>query len=156
MKGRIDTITRIIKASPSSLYQAYMNPDALVQWMPPSGMTAKIENFNPKSGGGYLMTLTYDEIPTKTVGKTTEMTDTIETKFVELVPDKKVVGSGVFESEDSQYADEMFMTWYFEEIEEGTKVTLVVENVPPGIEKAIHIEGLHSTLENLARFVENQ
>src|SRR5690625_1778292 len=119
MKGRIDTVTRVINADPVTLYQAYLNPDALVKWMPPEGMTATIEDFNPQAGGGYRMTLTYTEAPI-TGGKTSEMTDVIETKFIELVPNKKIVGSGIFESGDAQYLEEMLMTWYLEEVEVGT------------------------------------
>lgn len=91
MKGRIDSVSCVIAASPTTLYLAYMNPEALSKWMPPTGMTAQVENFDPRVGGGYRMTLTYEE-GSMTAGKTTETTDVLETKFVELVPDKKIVG----------------------------------------------------------------
>lgn len=45
------------------------------------------------------------------------------------------------------------MTCFFEEVDGDTKFTLVAENVPPGIPKAVHIEGLDSTLDNLRDFV---
>ena len=155
MNGRIDTVSRFIAASPTTLYQAFMNPSALVQWMPPQGMTGEIEFFNPEVGKGYRMTLTYEDahsIP----GKTSEHTDTLETTFVELVPNKKIAGTAVFETEDSDIWGELLMTWYFEEREEGTKVTIIVENVPPSILKADYIEGLNSTLDHLEQFVQTQ
>lgn len=154
MNGRIDTVSRIINAAPSRLYQSFMDPDILVKWMPPPGMTGKIDYFVPKVGGSYRMTLTYEDARSLP-GKTSEDTDTVEATFVELVPDKKISGTAVFETEDPDVLGEMLMTWYFEEIDEGTKVTIIVENVPVGIPKAIHIEGLSSTLDNLTRYSED-
>lgn len=155
MKGRIDTVSRIIAASPHALYQAFMNPDSLVQWMPPEGMMGQIDFFRPEVGEGYRMTLTYEETDT-TSGKTSANTDTFETTFLELVPDKKIAGSSIFETEDPDVVGKLIMAWYFEEVDEGTKVTLIAENVPVGISKDAHIEGLNSTLDNLALFVKNK
>lgn len=155
MKGRIDSVSRIIAASPAILYQSFMDADSLVRWMPPEGMTGEINYFNPKVGGGYQMTLTYEEahsIPEKT----SEDTDTVEATFVELVPNKKIAGTANFETEDPDVLGKLLMTWYFERVDEGTKVTIIVENVPTGIPKPDHIEGLTSTLENLERFVQKK
>lgn len=155
MNGRIDSVSRFIDASPSTLYQVFMDPTALVQWMPPQGMTGEIEFFDPQVGKGYRMTLTYEGAHT-VPGKTSEHTDTVETIFVELIPDKKIVGTAVFKTEDPDVLGELLTTWYFEGWEEGTKVTIIAENVPPGILKADHIEGLNSTLVNLEQFVQMQ
>ena len=48
----------------------------------------------------------------------------------------------------------MTQKWFLETISEGTKVTIVCENVPEGIRKEDHDAGLMSTLENLAIFTE--
>lgn len=48
----------------------------------------------------------------------------------------------------------MKQTWLLESISEGTKVTIICENVPEGIRKEDHDTGLRSTLENLATFTE--
>ena len=50
----------------------------------------------------------------------------------------------------------MIMTWYFEEVIQGTKVTIVAENVPIGIKKDDHIDSLNSALENLERFTKTR
>src|SRR5699024_1022223 len=136
--GRIDSVVRIIPFSPSALYQSFLNPNSLVEWMPPEGMSAKVDRFSPEVGGGYQMVLTYEQADSIS-GKTSDNTDEIEAKFLELIPNKKIVSSGVFDSDDSIYSGEMLMTWYFEEIDEGTKVTVVAENVPRGIKKEEHL-----------------
>lgn len=98
------------------------------------------------------MTLTYEE-PHFLPGKTTEDTDSFEVTFTELVPGKKIAGKTVFETDDPDAGGELLMTWFFEEVDGATKLTLIAENVPPGIPKAVHIEGLDSTLDNLRDFV---
>ncbi|SDQ08018.1 SRPBCC domain-containing protein [Carnobacterium viridans] len=149
--GRIDTVSKVIDASPQTLYQAFMDSNSLVKWLPPEGMRGEISLFEPVVGGRVQLTLTYED-EHATQGKTTENSDTLEGTFVELIPNQKIVEAGVFESDDSAFAGNMVMTWYFEELEQGAKVTIVAENVPKGIKKDDHIDGLNSTLENLERF----
>lgn len=120
--------------------------------MPPDGMSGEIDYFQADVGGGYQMTLTYEE-PYSLPGKTTENTDTFKTVFIELVPGNKIAGKTVFETDDPDAAGEFWMTWFFEEVDGATKLTLIAENVPPGIPKAVHIEGLNSTLDNLQDFI---
>lgn len=151
--NRIDSASRVIMASPQTIYHAFLNPETLVSWLPPKGMSGHIDMFDPREGGTYSMTLTYD-IDHSTPGKTSENSDVSQGKFLVLVPDKKIVQSIIFESEDPAFASEMIQTWYLEAVSEGTKVTIVCENVPEGIRKEDHDTGLRSTLENLAVFTE--
>lgn len=149
--GRIDTVSKVIDASPQTLYQAFMDPNSLVKWLPPKGMIGEISLFEPVIGGRFQLTLIYeDEYAVK--GKTTANSDTLEGTFIELIPGKKIVEAGVFESDDPAFAGNMVMTWYFEEAVPSTKVTIIAENVPKGIKKEDHLDGLNSTLENLERF----
>jgi uncharacterized protein YndB with AHSA1/START domain len=152
-KKRIDSATRVIKASPETLYKAFVNPKALVSWLPPKGMKGHIYEFDARDGGAYRMSLTY-ETDHSTPGKTSEEADVVQGRFLELTPNKRVVQLVEFESEDPVYAGEMIMTWSLSADPEGTKVSIVCENVPEGIRKEDHDEGLRSTLENLAALTE--
>lgn len=151
--NRIDSASKIIKASPQTIYQAFMNPEALASWLPPKGMSGHIDTFAPREGGTYKMILTY-EMNRPTSAKTSENTDVYQGKFLMLLPDKKIVQSILFDSEDPTFAGEMIQTWYLEAVSEGTKVTIVCKNVPEGIRKEDHDTELRSTLENLAVFSE--
>ncbi|TWT01534.1 SRPBCC domain-containing protein [Planomicrobium sp. CPCC 101079] len=150
--NRIDSTSRVIEATPKAIYQAFMNPEDLAVWLPPEGMSAHVDVFEPHEGGTYKITLTYetDEVH---LGKTSENTDVTQGRFLELVPDTKIVLAGQFDSEDEAFSGEMVQTWYLEAVEEGTKVTIICENVPTGIRKEDHDEGMNSTLENLANFM---
>lgn len=67
------------------------------------------------------------------------------------------MSSGVFDSNDSIFLGKILMTWYFEAIDGGTKVTVVAEKVPEGIKKEDHLAaGLNSSLEQLENFVGNK
>ncbi|WP_152658074.1 SRPBCC family protein [Oceanobacillus sp. CFH 90083] len=152
-KDRTDTASRVITASPQTIYQAFVNPEELISWLPPKGMSGRIDSFDPRKGGTYRMTLTY-EMDNSHPGKTSENSDVTQGRFLELVPDKRIVQSVNFDSKDPAFSGEMIQKWYFETVSEGTKVTIVCENVPEGIRKEDHDIGLKSTLENLAGFTE--
>ncbi len=150
---RTDSASRVIMASPQTIYQAFLSPEALVSWLPPKGMSGHIDTFDPREGGTYRLTLTY-EMELSTPGKTSENTDVTQVKFLELVPDNRIVQTVKFDSEDLAFSGEMIQKWLLEANSEGTKVTVVCENVPEGIRKEDHDTGLRSTLENLAVFTE--
>lgn len=151
-KGRTDTTSRVIAAPRAAIYGALLDPQALVTWLPPDGMTGKVERFEPRPGGAYRIVLTYTE-PQGAPGKSSADTDVVEGRFVELVQDRKVVQESVFESDDPAFAGTMSLTWSLEEVEGGTRVTVTADNVPGGIRKEDHDAGLRSTLENLAAYL---
>ncbi|MFD1407204.1 SRPBCC family protein [Kroppenstedtia eburnea] len=153
-KKRTDSSSRVITASPRTIYQAFMDPEALVSWLPPEGMKGRIDVFEPREGGAYQMSLIYVNPDRSMQGKTTEDTDVVRGTFLKLVANKQIVQQIKFESEDPSFAGTMTMTWTLDAIPEGTKVSIVCENVPEGITKEDHDRGLRSTLENLATFTE--
>jgi uncharacterized protein YndB with AHSA1/START domain len=153
-KKRTDSASIVIKAAPQTIYKAFVDPEALVSWLPPIGMKGHIYEFDAQAGGAYRMSLTYAQSDPSTQGKTTEDADVIEGKFLELTPNERIVQVVEFESEDPVFAGEMIMTWTLEAVSDGTLVTIICENVPEGIRKEDHDIGLRSTLENLALYTE--
>jgi uncharacterized protein YndB with AHSA1/START domain len=146
-------VSRTIAAPRTALYDAFMSPQALVTWLPPSGMRGEIERFDPRPGGGYRMTLTYERPGSDTRGKTTADADTVDIRFVELVPNERIVQAADFVSDDPGNAGTMTMTWTFTDVPGGTEVGVLVENAPPGVSEQDHETGIRSSLENLAAFV---
>lgn len=150
---RTDIASRIIKAPPQAVYLAFLDPKALVAWLPPKGMVGRIDAFDAREGGTYSMTLTYID-SNHPIGKSSDNSDVAQGEFIELVPSKRIVQRIVFESEDPAFAEAMTMTWNLDEVPGGTKVTIVCENVPEGIRQDDHEAGMNSTLANLAAFLE--
>lgn len=147
LPSRIDRASRLVTATPDRVYAALTDPDALVQWLPPAGMTGRFERYDARPGGSYRLVLTYDVAGT---GKTTSGSDVVEARFVELVPGVRVVQAVQFESEDPAYSGTMRMTWSLEPVDGGTRVEVRADDVPRGISPEEHAAGLESSLRNLA------
>ncbi len=149
---RTDTASRVIPAPVPVVYAALVDPEALSVWIPPGDMTASIERFDLRPGGSYRMVLTHAE-DTPSRGKTTADTDVVDARFIEIVPDVRVVYSVTFVSDDPAYAGTMTMTWAVEATDGGTLVELTADDVPDGISARDHADGMHSSLRNLAEYV---
>ena len=60
---RTDVASRVIATPPDRVFAALLDRDALMAWLPPGGMTARFERFDPRPGGSYRLVLTYDGTP---------------------------------------------------------------------------------------------
>jgi len=150
---RTDLASRLIRADPERVFAALVDADALVQWLPPSGMSGRFEWFDPRPGGSFRLVLSYrDQSPGS--GKTTPDSDVVEARFVDLVPDERVVQAVDFVSEDPALAGTMTMTWRLSAEGRGTRVEIRADDVPVGISPGDHAVGMASSLANLAAFVE--
>jgi uncharacterized protein YndB with AHSA1/START domain len=153
MSKRTDTASRLINASPGTIYRAHLDPQALADWRPPQGMTGRFEAFDPRPGGRFRMVLSYDD-GGGGGGKTTANEDVVEGRFVQLVSDRLIVEAVEFQSDDPAFAGVMTITTRLEPVVGGTRVTIRCDDVPEGISAADHEAGLNSTLGNLAAFTE--
>ena len=153
MCKRVDTASKLIRASAAQIYQAFATAKAMEAWLPPEGMAGTMLEFRFHEGGNYRMRLAYKDSQ-HTPGKTTEDADEVEVRFVKLVPYERIEQVVTFESDDPSFSGEMRIAWTFEPVEEGTRVTVRCEDVPVGISAEDHQAGLKSTLSNLAAFAE--
>ena len=96
---RTDTASRVIAAPPERVYAASVDPEALAAWLPPDGMSGRIERFNLRPGGSYPMVLTYADA-SASEGKASADSDIVEARFVDIVPGVRVVPVVDLVSED--------------------------------------------------------
>ena len=150
---RTDSAARVISAPVERVYAALIDPDALAAWLPPDGMTGRFERFDARPGGSYRMILTYADASTSP-GKATADSDVVEARFVDVAPNTRVVHAVDFMSDDPAFAGTMTMTWSVAPTDDGTRVEIRAEDVPPGISAEDHAAGLASSLANLAAFME--
>lgn len=153
-EGASTRVSRIIKAPRKAVYQAFLDPDAVASWLPPETMTGQVHAFDARAGGKFEMSLTYQDLKQSPGGKTSEDTSTFRGRFVELVPDEKIVWAVEFESQDPGFAGEMRITWSFADADEGTEVTVLCENIPKGVRPEDNEMGSRSSLQKLAAFLE--
>ena len=152
-ESTVHSATRTILASARAIYRAFLDAESVASWRAPKGMTAKVFEFDARPGGGYRMAFVYEK-PEAGRGKSTEDADIFTGRFIELVPDEKIVEAVQFESADPAFAGTMTITTLLSAVRNGTKVTFVAEHVPPGISAADHKLGMDSSLKNLANLLE--
>ena len=150
---RTDAASRTVEASPGRVWNALVDPEALLVWLPPGGMTGRFERFDATPGGSYRMVLTYADA-TGAPGKATADSDIVEARFVDIVPGERVVQEVDFVSDDPAYTGTMTMTWAITPVDGGSRVHIVAEDVPDGVSAEDHAAGLESSLSNLAAYVE--
>ena len=150
---RTDAASRLISAPVDDVYQAFVDQAALLAWLPPAGMTGRFERFDARPGGSYRLVLTYADASGNR-GKATADSDVVDVRFVDIVPGVRVVQAVDFESASPEFAGTMTMTWELSGAEEGTRVAIRADDVPPGISAEDHAAGLASSLANLAVYVE--
>ena len=143
----------MIPAPPDRVYAAFVDPEALAAWLPPDGMSARIERFDLRPGGSYRMVLTYADA-SASQGKAGANSDIVEVRFVDLVPGERVVLAVDFVSDDPAYAGTMTMTWEVTAAHGGTSVDVTAHDVPDGISAEDHAAGLASSLRNLAGYLD--
>jgi uncharacterized protein YndB with AHSA1/START domain len=154
-EDRSTRVVRIIPAQPEQLYQAFIDPALLATWLPPAQMTGVIHEFDARVGGGYCMSLFYPPEEREFRGKTADREDRVHVRFVELTPPQRIVEAVNFASDDPIFSGEMTLTATFETVAGGTAVTLLCENLPPGIRPEDNAEGSRLSLEQLARCFES-
>jgi uncharacterized protein YndB with AHSA1/START domain len=141
-----------LRAPRAAVYRALVDPDAVARWRVPDGMTSEVHEFDARPGGRFRVSLSYDA-PTGT-GKSTAHTDTYHGRFVELVPDERVVEVMEFETEDPSMRGEMRVTCTLTDADGGTDLLAVHEGVPPGVAPAENETGWRMSMGKLAALVE--
>jgi uncharacterized protein YndB with AHSA1/START domain len=145
-------LSRRVSAPRPKVYRALIDPGAVAAWMVPTGMTSHVYTFDPREGGAFRISLTYDT-PTG-AGKTTAHTDTYHGRFIKLVPEEEVVEVVEFETADPALQGEMTITISLADAEGGTEIFAVHDRLPPGLSPADNEAGWRSSLAKLAALVE--
>lgn len=146
--------SKFIRAAPEAVYRAFTDPEALAVWMAPGSMTGKMHNFDGRVGGGYEMSLYYPDSDSSARGKTTAKEDRSWSRFVELTPPSRIVQAVRFDSDDPAFAGEMRMEVTLAAEGDGTNVSILFNDIPPGIRPADNEKGTQSSLDKLARYLE--
>lgn len=152
--SRATRIAVHLNAPPADVFRALTDPEAIAEWRVPPGMTCEVHELDAREGGRYRISLTYDA-PTRT-GKTAAQTDTYHGRFVELVPNDRVVEVMEFETDDPALRGEMTSTITLTEADGGTDLVAVHEGLPPGLAPADNELGWRQSLEKLAALVDSE
>jgi uncharacterized protein YndB with AHSA1/START domain len=141
-----------VRAARPIVYRALVDERAVATWMVPTGMTSHVHAFDPREGGAFRISLTYDAATG--TGKTSAQTDTYHGRFVTLAPNERVVQVVEFETSDPAMRGEMTITFALADADGGTDILAVHDDLPPGLSPADNETGWRSSLAKLAALVE--
>src|SRR3954470_8295343 len=134
---------RVFKAAPEKVYKAFLDPDAMVKWLPPNGFTGKVDHVDARVGGTYRMSFT-------NFGK--DMAHSFGGEYQELIPGERIVHTDKFD--DPNMPGEMKVTITFKAVSVGTELNVVQEGIPDLIPLEACYLGWQESLVLLAQLVE--
>jgi uncharacterized protein YndB with AHSA1/START domain len=145
-------VSRHVNAPRSAVYRALLDADAITRWRVPAGMTSQVHQFDPREGGAFRVSLTYDA-PGK-AGTSQSRTDTYHGHFARLIPDRQVVEVIEFETTDPALGAAMTLTTTLTDADSGTEILVVHDGIPASVPHTDNETGTRMALANLAALVE--
>ena len=134
---------RVLRADPDRIYRAFLDPDAMVKWLPPNGFTGKVHHMDAKVGGNHKMSFT---------NFTTGQSHSFGGTYVELTPNERIRYTDKFD--DPNLPGEINVTVTLKKVLCGTDVDIVQEGVPDVIPAEMCYLGWQESLVLLAKLVE--
>ena len=125
------------------VFRAFIDPDAMVKWLPPHGFTGRVHAMDARVGGSYRMSFTLLKN-----GQTHSFGGT----FLELVPGERLRHTDTFD--DPNLPGEMVTTVTFRSVLVGTEVNIEQAGIPDPIPPEACCLGWQESLALLALLVE--
>jgi uncharacterized protein YndB with AHSA1/START domain len=134
---------RVLNAPAERVYRAFLEPEAMVKWLPPRGFTGKVHSSDARVGGGYKMSFTnFSSGNSHSFGGT----------YHELVPGEKLRYTDKFD--DANLPGEMNVTVTLRKVMCGTELSILQEGIPAAIPIEMCYLGWQESLNQLADVVE--
>ena len=143
MADRSVRLHRVVKSKAERVYRAFLDPEAVVKWLPPHGFTCKVDHINATVGGTFRMSFK---------NFTTGNSHSFGGEYLELVPGKRIRHTDKFE--DPKMPGAMETTVSLAEVFCGTDLNIVQQGIPEAIPLEACYLGWQESLELLAKLVE--
>jgi uncharacterized protein YndB with AHSA1/START domain len=134
---------RVFRAPPDRVFRAFIDPAAMVKWLPPHGFTGKVHKMDAKVGGGYKMSFT---------NFSSGNSHSFGGKFLELEPGARIRHTDKFD--DPNLPGEMQTTITLKKVFCGTEIEIVQEGIPEMIPVQACYLGWQESLTLLGQLVE--
>jgi uncharacterized protein YndB with AHSA1/START domain len=134
---------RVLRTTPEKLYRAFLDPDAMVKWLPPHGFTGRVHQMEAKVGGSYKMSFT---------NFGTGQSHSFGGRYLELVPNERIRHTDRFD--DPNLPGEMQLTVTLKKVSVGTELNILQEGIPEAIPAEACYLGWQESLTLLAQLVE--
>lgn len=136
-------LLRVLRSTPERIYRAFLDPDAMVKWLPPNGFTGKVHHLDARVGGTYKMSFT---------NFTTGHSHSFGGEYLELVPNERIRHTDKFD--DANLPGVMSVTISLKKVVVGTEVNIVQEGIPDVIPVEACYLGWQESLALLTMLVE--
>jgi uncharacterized protein YndB with AHSA1/START domain len=143
MSGYTIKLHRVLRAPAERVYRAFIDPDALVKWLPPDGFTARVEHHDARVGGTFRMSFT---------NFSTGASHSFGGEFLELTEHVRIRYTDRFDNPN--LPGEMRVTVTLATVSLGTELHVVQEGIPDAIPAEACYLGWQESLTLLARLVE--
>ncbi len=134
---------RVLRATPERVYRAFLDADAMANWLPPNGFTGKVHHLDAEVGGTFKMSFT-----NFTTGKNHSFGGT----YLELKPAELIRYTDRFD--DPNLPGEMVTTVSLKPVFCGTELNITQEGIPAVIPAEACYLGWQESLALLAKLVE--
>ena len=134
---------RVLRATPERIYRAFLDPDAMVKWLPPNGFTGKVHQMDAKVGGTYKMSFT---------NFSTGKGHSFGGKYLELKPNELLRYTDKFD--DPNLPGEIQVTIALKQVFCGTELNITQEGIPAMIPAEACYMGWQESLTLLAMLVD--
>ena len=134
---------RVLRAPAERIYRAFLDPDAMVKWLPPNGFTGKVHQIDARVGGTYKMSFK---------NFTSGNGHSFGGKYLELVPNERIRHTDKFD--DPNLPGEMQVTVSLKKVFCGTELSIVQEGIPSAIPVEACYLGWQQSLQLLTQLVE--
>lgn len=134
---------RVLHAPPERVYRAFLDPSALVKWLPPNGFTGQVHHLEATVGGTYKMSFT---------NFSTGNSHSFGGEYLELKPNELIRHTDRFD--DPNLPGEIVTTIRLTKASVGTELNILQEGVPAVIPPEACYLGWQESLNLLAKVVE--
>jgi len=136
---------RVLKTTPDKIYRAFLDPDAMVKWLPPHGFTGKVHHLEAKVGGTFRMSFTnFGSGSSHSFGG----------EYLELVPNERIRHTDKFD--DANLPGEMRVVIALKPVMVGTELSIEQSGIPAAIPVEACYLGWQESLQLLGQLVQAQ
>lgn len=145
MTGGTVRFHRVLRAPAERVHRAFLDPEALVKWLPPDGFTGSVQHLEARVGGTFSMSFTNFASGER---------HAFGGEYLELVAGERIVYTDRFE--DPALPGVMKTTIALRALPCGTELNIVQEGIPAMIPEEDCVLGWQASLALLARLVETE
>ena len=143
MSDRTVRLHRVLRSPPQKVYRAFLEPDAMVKWLPPHGFTCKVQQMDARVGGSFKMSFH---------NFSTGNGHAFGGEYLELVPNERIRYTDRFD--DPKLPGVLEVTVSLKPVLGGTELSISQTGIPEAIPLEMCYLGWQDSLTQLAALVE--